>query len=264
MAATSYYSTKEDKTLNSSGKYARRKRQRELRRRRIYQRRLIISSGAIIAAMITVVAATTGALHRQASVPVESIPQSVTQESSSEAAVSTITSTVESTVETTTVETITSTPTVFLLPKSTIPVFKVSLTSTLQEYTYETCERYKVSDYYTLVIALMWVESRYDASSISATHDYGLMQINVCNHKYLREKLGVSDFLDAQDNIQAGVYMLSGYILEYGDVHKALMAYNMGSRGASKLWNRGIYSSAYSRHVVAAWKTLKETGTINE
>lgn len=260
MAATSCYSTKEDKILNSGVEYTRRRRPRILRRRKMQQRKIIISCGAVLAASIIVVAATTGTLRQHSSVPVESVPQSITQEEDREVCVSTSTSTIETTSSIT--EPIATEP---LPPEEpAIAVFKVSLEDTLQVYTYKTCEQYNVTDYYTLIMALMWVESRYDASAISATNDYGLMQINVCNHKYLREKLGVSDFLDAQDNIQAGIYMLSGYILEYGDVHKALMAYNMGSRGASKLWNKGIYSSAYSRHVVAAWETLKETGTINE
>jgi hypothetical protein len=224
-------------------------------RRKMQQRKIIISCGAVLAASIIVVAATTGTLRQHSSVPVGSMPQSITQEEDCEVCVSTSTSTIET-------EPIVTEP---LPPEEpAIVVFKVSLEDTLQVYTYKTCEKYNVTDYYTLVMALMWVESRYDASAISATNDYGLMQINKGNHEWLSEQLGVSDFLDARQNIEAGVYLLSSSLLKYGDVHKALMAYNMGPRGASKEWDKGLYTSAYSRKVVSAWEELKATGTLKD
>lgn len=224
-------------------------------RRKMRQRKIILSCRVIIAATIIVVAATTGAPKKQPTVPVGSVPQSITQEEDCEVYVSTSTSTIET-------EPIVTEP---LPPEEpAIVVFKVPLEDTLQVYTYKTCEQYNITDYYTLVMALMWVESRYDASAISATNDYGLMQINKGNHEWLSEQLAISDFLDARQNIEAGVYLLSSSLLKYGDVHKALMAYNMGPRGASKEWDKGLYTSAYSRKVVAAWEELKATGTITE
>jgi len=236
--------------------YIRRRKQRALMRRKMRQRKIILSCGAIIAATIIVVAATTGAPKKQPTVPVESIPQSITQEESRTPYVATSTPTIESP---------SSTPIETLPPDiPTAEMFNVKLSESLQVVTFETCVGYDIEDYYTLVLALMWVESRYDASAISRTNDYGLMQINKSNHGWLSEDLGISDFLDADQNIKAGVYMLSNYLLKYEDVHKSLMAYNMGAQGASKHWNRGVYTSAYSRKVVAAWDELKKTGTITE
>jgi len=222
-------------------------------RRKMRQRKIILSCGVIIAATIIVVAATTGAPKKQPTVPVESIPPTISQEETRSIYVSTSTPTVETTSEPSPEPT-----------EPAIPTFNVKLAVSLQELTYQTCAEYQIEDYYQLVLALMWVESRYDTQAISRTNDYGLMQINKSNHKWLREELGISDFLDARQNIEAGVYLLSSSLLKYGDVHKALMAYNMGPRGASKEWDKGVYTSAYSRKVVAAWNELKKTGTITE
>ena len=269
MAATSCYSTKEDKILYNE-RYGYIQRRKKLRCK-IQQQKIIILCGAVLAAQIIVIAATTGAQKEPATAPVGSVPQSITQEEEDrEVHVSTSTSTIETTSSitkpTATTSSITEPIVTEPLPpeEPAIVVFKVSLEDTLQVYTYKTCEKYNVTDYYTLVMALMWVESRYDASAISATNDYGLMQINKGNHEWLSEQLAISDFLDARQNIEAGVYLLSSNLLKYGDVHKALMAYNMGPRGASKEWDKGLYTSAYSRKVVVAWEELKATGTITE
>ena len=131
------------------------------------------------------------------------------------------------------------------------PLYKVDLSEDLQEYTYAMCLAYDCVDYYPLMLAVMWKESNFDAAACSSTGDYGLMQINECNHDTLREVLGVDDFLDPMDNIQSGVYLLSGLLNKYGDIHKALMAYNMGPGNAKKCWDRGIYRSNYSKDVLS-------------
>lgn len=125
------------------------------------------------------------------------------------------------------------------------------LSEDLQQYTYSICEVYGIVDYYPVVLAVMWRESDFKADTISATNDYGLMQINKCNHKYLKENLGLVDMLDPYDNIEGGVYILSELIEKYSDINKALMAYNMGPSNASAQWRRGNYTSAYSRDVLA-------------
>ena len=59
-----------------------------------------------------------------------------------------------------------------------------------QDYLYEMCIKYDVKEYYTLFIAQIYHESGFDENSISGTNDYGLMQINECNHGWLGKKLG--------------------------------------------------------------------------
>ena len=137
------------------------------------------------------------------------------------------------------------------------PVYDIPLSNELQQYTYDTCRYYGVEDYYVLILAMMWQESNYPPDLFSDTDDYGLMQINICNHESLRELLGNIDFLDEYDNIYAGVYVISTLLREYEDEHKALMAYNMGPSGARAQWKRGNTTSTYSSSIVAKAKLIE-------
>lgn len=91
-------------------------------------------------------------------------------------------------------------------------IYNVPLDDALQRYTYNLCVDYEIEEYYPLVLAVMWRESEFVPTIISKTNDYGLMQINKINHKWLSEELGITDFLDAEQNIHAGVFMLSLYL----------------------------------------------------
>ncbi|MHC1722535.1 MAG: transglycosylase SLT domain-containing protein [Aminipila sp.] len=99
--------------------------------------------------------------------------------------------------------------------------------------------------------AVIEAESGFNPNLISKNGDYGLMQINKSNHQWLSKALGVTDFLDPKQNIRAGVYMLRCIQNNnYDNLHQVLMVYNQGSRGAIRDWNKGIYSSNYSRNVI--------------
>ena len=106
---------------------------------------------------------------------------------------------------------------------------------------------------YELLLAMMFRESSFQTD---AHNDicWGLMQVHQMNFEWLETELaeyGVTDVKnDPRDNIWAGAYIIGGYLDKYGDIHKALMAYNCGEYGASKLWERGYESSQYSRNVV--------------
>ncbi len=128
----------------------------------------------------------------------------------------------------------------------------------LQEYTFNLCKENNLD--YEFTLAVMEQESDYQEKAISKTNDYGIMQINKINHEWLSEKLGIDDFLDAEQNILAGVKMLSDLITEYEDPHKALMAYNAGEAGAKKHWDKGTTTSGYSREVMTRTEELKEEG----
>ena len=126
-------------------------------------------------------------------------------------------------------------------------IYDVPLSEELQRYTQDVCKEYGVS--YPLVIAVMKKESEFLPDTVSSTSDYGIMQINQGNHEWLEGELGITDWFDPQQNILAGVYILS-QLNGYEDVHKILMSYNCGPTGARRLWAEGIYSTAYSRAVV--------------
>lgn len=135
--------------------------------------------------------------------------------------------------------------------------YDIPLSKELQLYTYTRCVEYGIPEHYELVLAMMWQESNYTPDIISATDDYGIMQINACNHEWLSDLLGTTNFLDVYQNIDAGTYIISKMLLKYGDEHKALMAYNMGENGAALNWDAGIYTSSYSRGIIAKREAIK-------
>ena len=132
----------------------------------------------------------------------------------------------------------------------------IGLDAELQEYTYMLCKAYDVD--FHLVMAVMQRESGYRTDVISGSNDYGLMQINKINHQKLSEILGITDFLNPEDNIHAGVYMLADLFGKYQDTNLVLMAYNMGEGGANKLWKKNIFTSNYAQEIMRIQKGLME------
>ena len=112
-----------------------------------------------------------------------------------------------------------------------------------QQFTFYLCKGYDID--WTLVMALMQKESSFRSDIISPTEDYGLMQINKMNHEWLTDTIGVTDYLDKEQNIRAGVFVLRKLFEEYTDPNLVLMAYNIGADGAETLWNKGIYTTPY-------------------
>ena len=122
----------------------------------------------------------------------------------------------------------------------------------------EIAERYSVSA--ALIKAVIETESGFNPLLVSSTEDYGLMQINICNASWLREQLGITDLFDPAQNIESGVYILSGYLKRYS-LADALMAYNCGEGGAKRLWKQDIHSTHYTKRVL---KNLNEFGGLYE
>jgi hypothetical protein len=154
--------------------------------------------------------------------------------------------------------TLTPTPTPTLRPNKLYSVVSKGKTYTLkieyQDYLYEMCVKYDITDYYELLMAQMWHESRFKPTAYSNTKDYGLMQINKCNHAWLSEKFGKTDFFDPYFSMECGVYMMSKYLKKYDDVQKALVCYNSGESKVKK----GTYSTKYSLGVLADMEKLVE------
>lgn len=127
----------------------------------------------------------------------------------------------------------------------------------LQALMQDACERYGVP--YTLALAIAEVETHFDPDAVSAGGDTGLMQINPCNHAWLLEQ-GI-DVHTYAGNIEAGIYIISGYLNTYDTIDMALMAYNCGPSGAQKLQESGVYQTDYTRKVMAAldhWTSVLE------
>lgn len=124
----------------------------------------------------------------------------------------------------------------------------VSMSEDLQEFIFYLSEAYNMD--FTFVMALIQHESDFQPNVVSATNDYGLMQINQCNHAYITEELGVTDFLDPYENVRSGMFVLRKLFEKYETPEKVLMAYNMGETGASRLWEQGIFEINYSKSIL--------------
>lgn len=114
----------------------------------------------------------------------------------------------------------------------------------LQEYTYELCIEYDIENYYSLILCQLYYESKYISDAISESNDYGLAQINISNHKYLSDKLNITDFLDPKQSILCNIYIMSDYLKKY-DVESSLFCYNTGKQNGS---------NAYVKNIMYMWK----------
>ena len=134
--------------------------------------------------------------------------------------------------------------------------FDVPLSHNLQKYIYEICADENVP--VAMIMAIIDHESNFDPETVSDTNDYGLMQINECNHSLLAESYRTADMLNPYQNVFCGVKIIASYYEQYGDWSKALMAYNMGDYGANKAWANGIDSSSYSKAIMNLYEEYEE------
>ena len=112
---------------------------------------------------------------------------------------------------------------------------------------------------YTLALAVVHQESGYRNVTGDGGESYGYMQIQEKWHKDRMQKLGVDDLMEPYSNFLVGCTLLGDLLCNNdGDIHMALMAYNMGQAGAERT---GKSESAYSRAVVQYMEDL-ENGTL--
>ncbi|HHU55928.1 MAG TPA: lytic transglycosylase domain-containing protein, partial [Acholeplasmataceae bacterium] len=90
-----------------------------------------------------------------------------------------------------------------------MPNYDVPLDKEIQQYLYSKCKEYEIE--YELALAIIQVESNFKPNAVNVnsnnTKDVGLFQINSFNHKWLSEELGITDFADPYQNIDAGIFM---------------------------------------------------------
>ncbi|MFI3254402.1 MAG: transglycosylase SLT domain-containing protein [Eubacteriales bacterium] len=137
--------------------------------------------------------------------------------------------------------------------------YDVPLSDELQEYTQDLCLELNVD--FPLVLSIMAQESKYGLDSISpknkdGTKDYGIMQINSCNHDSLGQRLGITDFLDPHQNILAGLTMLADYWY-LNDYQTIAMYYNSGPGTGKSNVAKGIWTP-YSIEVMETLNLLIE------
>lgn len=130
----------------------------------------------------------------------------------------------------------------------------------VQVYLWALC-RERGLNYYT-VVAMIERESgyRYDAAGDSG-RSIGYLQIGERWHKARMEAEGVTDLFDPYGNIRVGLSFLQELCDRYLDssgMHCVLMAYNMGESGAKNCWEKGIYSTEYSKEVLARAEEIRQ------
>lgn len=112
----------------------------------------------------------------------------------------------------------------------------------LAESVVETADRYAFDP--ALVLAVMHVESRFDAFAVSPKHALGLMQILPSTGKWMAGKLGIpwegpQTLFDPATNVTIGVAYLRELWDRYGQLETALAAYNWGPTAIDRRLARG-------------------------
>jgi Transglycosylase SLT domain len=99
-----------------------------------------------------------------------------------------------------------------------------------------------------LVMAIIFVESRFDRHAVSRAGAYGLMQVN---YPVWKTQLNI-DFKRISQvdyNLELGLTILKGYLRETsGDILKALVLYNSGYKNAGSNYQEKIIATNFYRH----------------
>lgn len=109
----------------------------------------------------------------------------------------------------------------------------------------ENCRKYNLSP--SLVCAVIHTESKFDKDALSQKGASGLMQIVEGTADWAAEEIGLSNYsynniFRPEVNIEIGCWMLDRLINQFGDLDKALAAYNAGSGNVSKWLKNEKYS----------------------
>ena len=99
-----------------------------------------------------------------------------------------------------------------------------------------------------LVMAIIFVESRFNRRAVSRAGAYGLMQVN---YPVWKDELNIdrSKLTQVDYNIELGLTILKGYLRETkGDLIKALILYNNGYKYSNTGYSEKIIASNFFRH----------------
>lgn len=145
--------------------------------------------------------------------------------------------------------------------------YNIKLSVEKQKYAYNMCKKYGVE--YELLLALMYVESGYNAKATGSGGAIGMCQIMSSNLSYLRRNIGTTNLYDPYQNIKAGAYWLSRYIKSWSNeatgetlyLH-ALNSYNWGEGGYRRYLRKGNNASSwyYGKRIVAIKNRLIANG----
>ncbi len=137
------------------------------------------------------------------------------------------------------------------ISKGNIPLYDIPLNIDIQKYIYEISKEKNIP--HELILGVIKTESNFDPKAKNVNKngsvDKGLMQINSIHEKWCKE-LGITNLYDPYQNIKFGSTLLANLYTKYKDVHKTLIAYNMGESNLRKNLKVGRSKTDYSRKVV--------------
>lgn len=138
------------------------------------------------------------------------------------------------------------------------PVLKywdsIPLDAHLQNYIVETSNTYGIAP--EIVMAMIDRESEFNSTEIGDDGNaYGLMQIWPKWHYERMQRLGCTDLLDPYHNVMVGIDYLAELVDKYGDIAKALTAYNRGHYAGTV--------TEYAKDVLAKAERLGETDVLH-
>ena len=131
----------------------------------------------------------------------------------------------------------------------------IPLSDELQEYTYQTAQKYNVD--YDLILAIMQTESQFTNTISDNGEDIGLSQINVINAEWLYKEYGLYNLMDEHQNIEACAVILSKLSDKFDSENEVVMAYNLGEGKAQKYIKSGKITE-YTEKVYKNMKEIKE------
>lgn len=128
----------------------------------------------------------------------------------------------------------------------------IPLDAEVQDHIYTLSEEKGIEP--EIIFAMIWRESRYEVDAIGDSgRAWGAMQIHPRWHSDRMKRLGVEtndDLLDPIQNVTVGIDYLDELRRIYGDIAKALVAYNAGSY-------KGTITN-YAKDVLAEAERLKQ------
>jgi soluble lytic murein transglycosylase-like protein len=99
-----------------------------------------------------------------------------------------------------------------------------------------------------LIMAVIFVESRFNRHAVSKAGAYGLMQINYAVWKNAL-KIDFKKITQVDYNIELGLTILKGYLRETsGDILRALLLYNNGYRYGNSTYDEKIIATNFYKH----------------
>lgn len=126
----------------------------------------------------------------------------------------------------------------------------------MQQYTYIICKQYGVE--YTLVLAIIEIESGYRWDASCKEGSTGYMQVLPKWHKERMHRLNVDNVENPYFNVLVGVDYLAELQERFDTEAEALTAYNYGVAGAYEhVWNKGLTETEYSREVQQAKERIE-------